>query len=111
MTNCIEILRKSATTFGKFLEISGICEKFHFSFHFFIRLASRLCRKGLVYPFQKVHSSPSPNTGSYLFSFVPSRSRSFETSFEISRRRTFEITCAARIRERFELLPREGQGL
>ena len=40
MTNCLEILRRSARKIRKMLEISGICEKFHFSFHFFIRLPS-----------------------------------------------------------------------
>ena len=34
MTKCPEILRKIARKMWKMLEISGICEKFHFSFHF-----------------------------------------------------------------------------
>ena len=38
MTKCLEILRKSARKIRNMLEISGICEKFYFSFHFFIRL-------------------------------------------------------------------------
>mgnify|MGYP004154210459 CR=1 FL=1 len=38
MTNCLEILRKSARKIRKMLEISGICEKFSFFISFFIRL-------------------------------------------------------------------------
>ena len=40
MTKCLEILRKSAIKNLEMLEISGICENFHFSFYFFIRLPS-----------------------------------------------------------------------
>jgi hypothetical protein len=35
MTNCLEILRKSARKIRKLLEISGICEKFSFFSSFF----------------------------------------------------------------------------
>jgi hypothetical protein len=45
MTNCLDILRKSARKIRKMLEISGIkhfVRNFHFSFHFFIRLPIKL---------------------------------------------------------------------
>ena len=35
MTNCLDILRKSASKIRKMLEISGICEKFSFFISFF----------------------------------------------------------------------------
>ena len=35
MAKCLEILRNSARKIRKMLEISGIREKLHFSFHFF----------------------------------------------------------------------------
>ena len=38
MTKCIEILRKRETKIQKMLVISGLCEKFHILFHFFIRV-------------------------------------------------------------------------
>ena len=40
MTECLEILRRSVRKFWTMLEISGICEKFQSSFHFFNPLLS-----------------------------------------------------------------------